>query len=70
MLLETERLLIRPMLLDDWIAVREIARDFRTGPYVFYDHPMPDIDIALQEVVRFFAKSGSVYSVLLKDPST
>lgn len=33
MLLETERLHIRPMQLDDWLDVREIARDFRTGPY-------------------------------------
>lgn len=66
-MLHTERLLIRPMLLDDWIDVRAIAFDFRAGPYAQYDRPLPDTDIALQEVVRFFAKSGSVHSVLLKE---
>ena len=70
MLLHTDRLTVRPMILDDWLAVREIGRDFRTGPYALYDHPLPETDIALQEVVRHFARSGAVYSVLLRESGT
>lgn len=70
MTIQTEHLFIRPMILDDWLSVREIGRDFRAGPYALYDHPLPETDVALQEVVRFFAKSGAVYSVLLRENGT
>lgn len=69
MQLQTERLTIRPMTDGDWPAVMRIADDFRAGPYVYYDHPMPADEAGIQKVVQFFSSSSAVYSVLLSGTS-
>ena len=65
-MLETARLIIRPIESSDWRSVQWIADDFRSGPYVLYDTAKPETDEGVRERTDIFAKSGAVYAVVRK----
>ena len=37
--LTTSRLLLRPIIPQDWLALKKITRDFAASPYWMYDYP-------------------------------
>ncbi|MBR3502796.1 MAG: GNAT family N-acetyltransferase [Clostridia bacterium] len=39
--IRTERLVLRPVEIEDWRAIKEIWDDFRVSPYAQYDKPHP-----------------------------
>ena len=65
--LTTSRLLLRPILPDDWIALKKITRDFAASAYWMYDYPFPAEDEKLKAIASHFSKTGTFLSVLLKE---
>lgn len=58
MVLETERLLIRPITEDDWPSVKAIREDFHQSTYAQYDRPMDTEKTAVRERISRWAKAN------------
>lgn len=65
--LTTSRLLLRPIIPQDWIALKKVTRDFAASPYWMYDYPFPSEDEKLKAIASHFSKTGTFLSVLLKE---
>ena len=65
--LTTSRLLLRPIIPQDWLALKKITRDFAASPYWMYDYPFPSEDEKLKAIASHFSKTGTFLSVLLKE---
>lgn len=66
MILETERLYIRPLAETDWQEMKGIFSDFANSVYADFDTPLPTGDNEVQKTVKRFAESGLCYAVFLK----
>lgn len=64
----TDRLLIRELIPNDWRAMQKIAMDFRQSEYAVYDMPLPTGDAEIKALTERFAASGLFFAVLLKQP--
>lgn len=63
----TDRLVIRPLLADDWPDIKAIRQDFSQSAYACYDAPLGGSDSEIKARVRAFAQSGDFYLVLRAD---
>lgn len=57
--LKTDRLLIRPIVENDWRAIRDVWRDFSASEYAQYDMPHDTEDEAVrQRMIKWVQHSG------------
>ncbi len=61
--METERLYIRRYTKEDFPGFCELIRDKMASPYAKYDHTFPTEDVALMEVLNFFAISDEFWAL-------
>lgn len=64
--LHTQRLLIRPILPEDWQGLKKVTRDFAASQYWMYDYPFPAEDEKLKQIAVHFSQTGTFLSVLLQ----
>lgn len=65
--LETERLIIRNFVLNDWKDIAEIAMKYEQSEYAKYDHgPWPSDLEKYKEIADWFAKGDDFVAVVLK----
>lgn len=65
--LRTERLLIRRFRPDDWEALEEAIRQYRTSGLAAYDRPWPTASEEIRKVVEWFAAGEAYLAVCLQD---
>ena len=56
-MINTNSLLIRELIPEDWQEVQNIALDFQKSEYAIYDMPLPVRDEEIKAVTKQFAKS-------------
>lgn len=66
MIIETNRLNIRPLYETDWQDIKKIFIDFNRSKYAIYDMPLPTEDEEAKALVKKFAESNLFFAVLLK----
>ncbi len=64
--LETDRLIIRNFLPEDWQALQAIVLDFQASPYADYDYRWPTTDEELKGICQWFANGDDFLAVCLK----
>lgn len=69
MILETERLSIRPLQQSDHPALLRLSGDFAQSPLANYDSPFPLDPAANQRLTEFLAATGLFFAVSRKDLS-
>ncbi len=67
MQINTNRLLIRKLVPDDWKSMQKIAIDFAQSKYAVYDMPLPVDTAAIISLTEQFAETQLFYAVLLHD---
>lgn len=67
MQINTNRLLIRKLVQDDWKSMQKIAIDFAQSKYAVYDMPLPVDTTAIISLTEQFAETQLFYAVLLHD---
>ena len=67
MMIETERLNIRPMQQSDSPALLRLSMDFEHSPLANYDSPFPLDPAANQRLTEFLASTGLFFAVCRKD---
>lgn len=65
--IQTDRLLLRELVPEDWVQLREIALDFRKSKYAIYDMPLPVEYEETKSLAKQFAASHLFFAVCLKD---
>lgn len=65
--LQTSRLSIRPLCMEDWKNIQQIFADFSSSELSIYDAPLPVDEDGVQKLVTQFAESGYFFAVLLKN---
>ncbi len=64
--LETERLVVRNFVPDDWRALREMIMQYEDSEYAAYDHQWPTSEEEVRDVAEMFADGDSFLAVCLK----
>ncbi|MBQ8081001.1 MAG: GNAT family N-acetyltransferase [Clostridia bacterium] len=57
MIIQTERLTIRPIVEGDWERLLEIIRDFAVSPYARYDQPLPQEPDRVRDMAKRWEKA-------------
>lgn len=63
-LIYTERLKIRKLMISDWRSMREIAEDFKKTTYYIYDRPLDTHEDEIKSITKRFAESDMFFAVL------
>ena len=64
-MIETERLFIRPLGSEDWRSMQAIAVDFQKSQYAVYDMPLPTEEQEIKALTKAFADTGLFFAVML-----
>ena len=64
--METNHLIIRKFISDDFIDFSSLIRDKMASKYAIYDQPFPTDDENLQNILLFFINSDEFFAVALK----
>ena len=65
--IETERILIRKFMENDWRDLQEIAISKENSPFAACDHKWPTDDDAIKGICGYFAEEQSIWAVEAKD---
>jgi RimJ/RimL family protein N-acetyltransferase len=65
--LQTERLLLRNFVAEDWRALREIIAGYAASAWAAYDHTWPTAPGKVREIVASFARADTTLAVTLRD---
>ncbi|MFW6308994.1 MAG: GNAT family N-acetyltransferase [bacterium] len=65
--IETERLIIRKFVTDDWKYLQEIAISKEQSEFADCDHPWPTDDRGIKEVVEYFSNEHQFWAVEVKE---
>ncbi len=65
--LETDRLLIRNFLPDDWQGLQDVAIQYQASEWAKYEDPWPTSTEEVKGMARFFASGDDYLAVCLKD---
>ena len=66
MLIQTDRLLLRPLQEADAPVLLQLSLDFEASPYAAYDGAFPTDEAGCAELARYFAETELFYSVCLR----
>ena len=69
MIIETQRLFIRPMQQSDSTALLHLSMDFEQSPLANYDSPFPLDPAANLRLTSYLASTGLFFAVIRKDLS-
>lgn len=65
MIIETQRLLIRPVRMEDWRTVQEIWKDFNSSEYAGYDrHGSTEDEAVMKRVEQWIRLDGYLEMIL------
>ena len=64
--LETDRLVIRNFIPEDWPALQAIVLDFQASPYADYDFRWPTSDQELRVICQWFSTTDGFLAACLK----
>ena len=64
--LETDRLIIRNYVVDDWKELQELAIDYQASEWAQYDHPRPTSEEEVKGMAAWFASGDGYLAVCLK----
>ncbi len=64
--IETDRLITRNFLPEDWQALQAIVLDFQASPYADYDYRWPTSEEELRGICQWFANGDDFVAVCLK----
>ena len=67
--LNTDRLYIRDVSVEDYLDLNRIVIDFESSEYGIYDWPFPKEEQAFQDLVKRFEESQLLFVVFLKGTS-
>lgn len=67
MRIETERLLIRKFILEDWKDLQEIAVSKEESPYAACDHAWPTDENGIKGACGYFAQENQFWAIEVKD---
>ena len=65
MKIKTQRLVIRPLEINDWQAMQEILTDFENSDTFMYDYKAPTDTDAIRSLIPFWVKSKKYYAVIV-----
>ena len=63
--LKTRRLIIRPLEISDWPAMREILADFENSDVFMYDYKAPTDADSVRTLIPFWVRSRNYYTITL-----
>jgi RimJ/RimL family protein N-acetyltransferase len=66
--LETNRLIIRNFLPDDWQVLQEVVSQYQASEWAKYEDPWPTSTEEVQGMAKFFASGDDYLAVCLKEP--
>lgn len=64
-MMKTERLLLRPLVSEDWKSMQRIAADFQRSAYAVYDMPLPTEEQPIKVLTKTFADTQLFFAVML-----
>jgi [ribosomal protein S5]-alanine N-acetyltransferase len=64
--IETERLVIRNFVVDDWPALHKMIVQYQQSPYAQYDHQWPTDPDEFPKIVQWFADGDDYLAVYRK----
>ncbi len=65
--IETERLIIRKFVPEDWKDLQEIAISKEQSPFACCDHTWPTDEAGIKDAVEYFSKEHQFWAVEVKD---
>ncbi len=63
----TQRLVIRPLAVEDWQEMQQILTDFENSDVYMYDYKAPTDTETIRTLIPFWVKSRRYYTICIQD---